>query len=187
MPTMTNTDLKTLLGQDTALAQSISREELCRRQDLDKDIRLLKEFISTSMPSLTAFHRLYPSERAKYLFSRRKLLSLSPDNILLIARTPGAHTLDHRIVLPHCLIYRALLLSHCIGTELHRSVVATYNELKYRCHLRGSLPRTFRSAKIVPCECKIRNCQLAVMMLLGCLECQLSTVRNRAESLALGS
>ena len=84
------------------------------------------------MPSLKAFHRLYPSERAKYLFSRRKLLSLSPDNILLIARTPGAHTLDHRIVLPHCLIYRALLLSHCIGTELHRSVVATYNELNRR-------------------------------------------------------
>ena len=129
---MTNDDLKTLIGDNISLTQSISREEVSKRQDLDKDIRLIKEFLATNMPTLSAFHRLYPSERAKYFFSRRKLLYISPDNILHIRRTPGNSTLDSRIVLPHCLIYRALLLSHCVGTELHRSIIATYNELNRR-------------------------------------------------------
>ena len=132
LPTMTNSDLNTLVGPNLPLLQSITREELCQRQDSDKDIHLMKTFASTSFPTLTAFHRLYPSERSTFLFSKRKLLFLSPDNVLCIRRSPAEQAMDIRIVLPLSLTYRTLLLTHCVGTALHRSVLTTFREINNR-------------------------------------------------------
>ena len=42
MPTMTDRDLQTLLGNDFSLAHSITREELCKRQNQDKDLNMIK-------------------------------------------------------------------------------------------------------------------------------------------------
>ena len=129
MPTMTDRDLQTLLGNDFSLAQSITREELCKRQNQDKDINMIKGFLSQQMPSLSVFNKLFPSERSRFLFSKRHLLFLTPDDILCIRRSEGQQVMDSRFVLPLSLTYRAVLLSHCVGTNLHRSILATYKDL----------------------------------------------------------
>ena len=127
LPTMTDKDLQTLLGNDVSLAQSITREELCTRQNQDKDVNMIKGFLSQQMPSLSVFNKLFPSERSRFLFSKRHLLFLTPDDILCIRRSEGQNVMDNRFVLPLTLTYRAVLLSHCVGTNLHRSILATYN------------------------------------------------------------
>ena len=115
LPTMTDKDLQTLLGNDVSLAKSITREELCTRQNQDKDVNMIKGFLSQQMPSLSVFNKLFPSERSRFLFSKRHLLFLTPDDILCIRRSEGQNVMDNRFVLPLSLTYRAVLLSSALA------------------------------------------------------------------------
>ena len=132
LPTLTNSDLKNIFGSSLDLLSPISRYELLEKQRQDADLLPIFHFFEEGFPTVQQFHRLYSSERTGFYFNKRKLLRLQVDGVLHLARTPGETVLSERVVLPASLIYKALVLSHNVGSSFHKSIKDTYDEINTR-------------------------------------------------------
>ena len=135
LPTLTNTDIHRLFGGDNTLIQNISREELLKYQQSDKDLVHIRHYLENGFPSLREFQRLYPSERTSHFYSMRKQLMLTPDQIICVLRLPSQPVMAQRVILPNNLIFRALVLTHCAGQSFHKSIKNTYDQINQHFYI----------------------------------------------------